>query len=379
MTVTALDPPIHPNFAGMKILPTLVLGACSLFGNAQDVTGFLDYKNRLYVFDKGEFKELESQRPFAFKAGGNYLAYASYNGDIRIYHDGIVDTLDRTTAIVPTVTDNFMGYTVAGSLKIFDGKELHTVCRNTNGSVVEDSVAGYYDEVNRTLNAFYRGKDYLLEDALATSPVQNWRAGDNILAWVTTFAHKFKVFYGGEIYELASGVDSMDFRCGRDVVAFQDPSDHGFKVFSKGEVHDVETIMPVRYIAGRDMVVYVDRTGALKVFENGKVHTAMEFEPEQFVVQDNMVVIIDKGRLSVFVDGTLHEVTPFVPERWVASWGALAYLDPDATVMYWRDGKADKVTVARTIRDIRMERGLLTVEKDVSTVEVWWNGKLYTH
>ena len=57
----------------------------------------------------------------------------------------------------PTVTDHYLGYVIAGVLK---GPRREaapdTVCYNTGGHIVEDSVVAYFDERNQRLSAWYR-------------------------------------------------------------------------------------------------------------------------------------------------------------------------------------------------------------------------------
>ena len=138
----------------------------SLTGIAQDICGFLDYRNYFFVFDRGTIKELEHLPPIAFASGGGYMVYASAGGEVKVYRDSAVTVIDQGIATRPTITDHYFGYASAGVLEVYDGHELRRLCNNTGRFVVEDSVAGFYDEVLRTMHIHYRGVTIQVEDAL---------------------------------------------------------------------------------------------------------------------------------------------------------------------------------------------------------------------
>ena len=359
-----------------RLLPACAVLALSPL-HAQDIGAFLDHRNYFFVFDHGVITQLETLPPRAFVAGGNYLAYAASNGDLKIHRDGRTTTIDQNIATLPAITDHYLGYVSAGVMKVFDGDSLRVLCRSTGGSVVEDSVAGFYDEVQRTLNLHYRGTTVQVEDALMENPVQTWKAGDNTIAWISRSTREFKVFHRGEVQVLASLVTDLPFSAGLDVVAFQDPVDKGLKAFFKGDVIDVEPIMPERILMGKGLFAYLDPSGALKVFQNGTTHTALDFTPDEFFVDDSLVVIHDKDRLKVFHDGNTTTVLGYYPKLWRASWGTLAWLDVDGSVKAWRKGTTFTVMQKEPVRDFSLDRGLITITLTAGARKVWWKGKLY--
>ncbi|MCB0787361.1 MAG: hypothetical protein KDB88_05660 [Flavobacteriales bacterium] len=362
----------------MRLLTLLVLGL-PLATFAQDVSAFLDYMGRLYVFDRGVIKQIEGIRPKSFAVGGDYVAYADARGDLKVYVDGRDRVIDRTVLGVPTVTDHFLGFETAGVLKVFDG-EIHTLCGNTAGYVVEDSVAAFRDGVRQTLNAYYKGRIIQLEDVLAGDVVNAWKAGDNVIAWVSARERNFKVFYRGETQVLGDLVSSMDFKCGLDIVAFQDPYDQGFKVFHKGVVYDLEGQMPVRYEVGKGTLAYLDLTGALKVFQEGMIYTARDFEPDSWQIVDSLVIIEDLGQFRVFSEGKLHTLGgQFIPSLWEASWGSIAYLDNNNAIRVWRNEVEGVIDRGQPVRELRMHRGLVTAVLGTNNIKIWWRGRSYSH
>jgi hypothetical protein len=346
---------------------------------AQDIGAFRDYRDHFFVFDRGTFTELEVLPPRAFATGGNYLAYASSNGDLKVYRNGALRTIDMNIATAPVVTDHYFGYVSAGVFRLYTGDSLITLCSNTGGFVVQDSIVGYRDVVNRMIHVHYRGRTEAVEDALLDEALNGVRSGDNILAWVSSMTKELKVHYRGEVWVLENLVDGLEFWAGTDMVAYQDPSAKGLKTFYQGEVLDVEAFMPKRVAMGRGLYAYVDASNALKVFQGGKTYVAQSYAPEEFFVQDSLVVIKDQGELRIFKDGITTTVLRYFPEVWRSSWGTFAWLDVDGTVKAWHNGTITTVLQHEVVKGFTLDRGLITINLTNNKVKVWWNGALYTH
>ena len=331
------------------------------------------------MFDKGTITELEPLKPRRFASGGGCLIYAASNGELKVYKDGKTTVIDQNIATDPAITDHYIGYITGGQFKIYDGDSLRILCRNAGGYVVKDSVAAYYDEVQRTFSLYYRGTSIQAEDALMESPVQKWSAGDNTIAWVSKTTHEFYVFYHGEILTLASLITDIPFTAGLDMVAYQDPSDLGLKAFYKNEIIDVDAFMPEKISMGRGLFAYVDKSGALKVFQDGKIHTALDFTPDEYYVKDSLVVIRDKGQCKIFRNGHTDVVVPYWPTRWAASWGTFAYMDPNGSLDIWRDGTSTVALQREPVKDMGLDRGLLTIGLTNNKTKIVWKGQVFEH
>lgn len=350
----------------------------ALAGAAQDVTAFIDYMDRLYVFDRGTIRQIEPRKPIALHVGGNYLAYTDNRDDLKVYWNGRTQVIDRAMDLEPIVTDHYMGFTVAGILKVFDGK-TRVMTPNLGMYVVEDSLAVFKDEVQGKIMVYYKEEKVKLEDQLAGNAVVDFGSGDNVFAWVSSFDRLFKVFYHGEIYELSDLVTGMDFKCGLDLVAYRDAYDHTFKAFHQGTIYDLEEQMPQRFEVGKGILAWLDLTGSLKIFEGGQVFKAMDFEPQHWEVVDSLVVVQDRGFFNVFNRGRFHELERAVPLKWKASWGTMAYVDVDRTLKVWRKGITDVVVRGQPVQDFRVDRGLVIARLNVNTARIWWRGETYDH
>lgn len=343
---------------------------------AQDVAAFVDFFYRVNVFDHGKFSQIDPQRPKVMELGGNKVVFRDIRDDLMIYQNGELKRLDRASGLQPIVTDYLVGYRVAGILKVYDDR-LRMITPNVAEFIIEDSLVAYKDEIRQYIGVYYRGESIKIEDQLAGNAIVDWKAADNLVAWISSFDRLFKVFYRGRIYELNNLVTEMDFQCGLDMVAFQDAVDHTFKVFYKGVIYDLEDRMPHRYEVGKGVMAWLDLTNALKVFEGGKVSTVMDFEPRKWGMADSLLVIEDQAFFQVFTKGRLHTIEHVVPRQWQASWTTIAYVDVDGVLKVWRDGNKFNVVGPQLYQQFELDRNILIVRLNNRTARVWWKGDTY--
>ena len=363
-----------------RSLITATLAAPLFVGvlQAQNTAALVDPYDNFMVFESGLFEKVEGQRPKVFKVAGDQLGYVAFNGDLKVRSKGVTTRLETVEGLQPVVTAHYIAYNNAGALKVWDGTKLNVVCYNVASFLAQDSLVAFFDEGRSLLNVLYEGRVIQLEDALVNWPVDNWKASENVLAWLTTFDKKFKVFYQGGIYELNDLVQQAEYKVGLDVVAYRDASDQGFKVFHRGTLHDVEAFMPKSYQCGDGLVAYVDQSDELKVFQNGKVYTAMDFAPTSYQVVDSLVIIRDNNRMLVFSDGVTRPVAQFWPEKWQASWSSLIYLDNSNNVVMWKNGKSAVVLRGGPFDRLELERGVALAAWG-SRNQVWWNNEVFTY
>jgi hypothetical protein len=332
----------------------------------------------MIVFDRGAFRQVEPRKPTTIHIGGNYVAYTDNRDDLKVYRDGKTHLVDQASEIDFTVTDHLLGFSLAGILKVFDGKPK-LLTPNVGPYVVEDSLIMFKDQLQGAVYVYYNGETIKLEDQLAGNAMVQVKTGDNVVAWVSAFDRKLKVFYQGEALELSEFVTEMDFKCGLDLVAFRDAYDNSFRAFHQGRIYDLEDQMPHRYEVGKGIMAWLDLTGAIKILQDGMVYTAMGYEPQSWDVIDSLVVIQDRGVFNVFADGRFHEVERVVPQKWQVSWGTLAYVDVDRTLKVWRKGRTEVILQGQPVQEFRVDRGLVIARQNIRTARIWWRGQIYDH
>ena len=342
----------------------------------QHLAAYLDYRERFMVFDGGQTRELENYKVSSFKVGGQCIAYVSYGNDFKVYYGGSVRTLEHTPPGEYTVTDYLMAYSTFGILKVFDEGELKTLCSHTNGYIVEDSLIAWYDEVQQVLNVYQNGESGTIEDGLLQWPIRSYASGDNIIAYVTEFDNKFKIYYRGSVRVVDQNVRETVYKAGRDIVGFMNQATNAFKVFYKGRFYDLESFAPRSFQTGDEMLAYVSDLGEFKIFENGELVTIRNFAPDSYQLKDSTLVFIEDGFLKTWCNGRVEVIEHYVPDVYRVSERTVAYLDVNQRVKAYI--RCEPVNISyETVNSLDMIRNLIIFNVGVNTTRIWYNGKVY--
>lgn len=342
----------------------------------QHMAAYLDYRNRFIVFDRGETRELENNKVMSFQVGGKCIGYQSYGNDLKVYYNGSVRTLEHVPPSGYTVTDHLMAYSVYSILKVFDNGAVKTLCTNTNGYIVEDSLIAYYDGIQQVLNVYQNGEILTIEDGLLQWPIRSYVSGDNILAYITVFDNKFKIYYRGKVEVVDENVQETVYKAGRDIVGFMNLATNAFMVFYKGNFYDLEAFAPRSFQVGDEMMAYVNDQGIFKVFENGELVTVSTFEPESYQLTDSTLVFVEDGFLKTWCDGQVYEIERYVPRVYRISERTVAYVDVNNRIKAFRHCKPLDISY-EMVNSLDMIRNLIIFNVGVNTTRIWYNGKVY--
>ncbi|MFC2112057.1 hypothetical protein ACFLTA_02210 [Bacteroidota bacterium] len=356
------------------LLLALIVLPVSIY--SQNMAAYLDFRDRFYVFDHGETKEVENYKVTSYQVGGNCIGYVSYGSDLKVYYNGSVRTLEHVPPTEYTVTDYLMGYNMFSILKVFEEGEVKTLCNNSGGYIVEDSLIAYYDEVQQVLNVYHNGETRTIEDGLLQWPIRSYASGDNILAYITEFDNKFKIYYKGELLIVEDNVGETVYKAGRDIVGFMNLVTNAFMVFYKGKYYDLEAFAPRSFQMGDEMMAYVSDQGDFKVFENGELVTISTFEPELYTLTDSTLVFVEDGFLKTWCNGQVYEIERYVPPIYRISEKTVAYVDVNNRIKAFR--RCEPINISyEMVNSLEMIRNLIIFNVGVNTVKIWYNGKVY--
>jgi len=362
----------------MKRITILSLFLLYAFGAifSQHMAAYLDFRDRFYVFDRGETKELENYKVLSYQVGGLCIGYLSYGNDLKVYYKGSVRTLEMVPPTEYIVTDYLMGYSMYSVLKVFDDGDVKTLCRNTRGHIVEDSLIAYYDEVQQVLNVYHNGITKTIEDGLLQWPIRSYASGDNILAYITDFDNKFKIYYKGEVLVVEDNVRETQYKAGRDIVGYMNLVSNAFMVFYKGQYYDLEAFAPSSFQMGDERMAYVNDQGDFKIFENGELITISSFPPESYTLTDSTLVFVEDGFLKTWCNGRIHEVERYVPNVYRISEKTIAYIDVNNRVKAFR--RCEPINISyEMVNSLDLIRNLIIYNVGVNTTKIWYNGKEY--
>ncbi len=350
----------------------------SFISNAQYLAAFLDYQDHFWVFDAGEFHELEYLEIQDFSVGGILVAYKDNGSTLKIYRNGQVETLLTGDPVKYETTDYLLGYSMYDQLHVYDNGTKKMLSTQAGGYVVEDSLIGWYNTVSQTIQVYYNGKTYTVEDGLIYNPLKAYKTGDNTAAYIQSSTKQFKLFYHGQIIILDDFAEDLTFETGRDIVAFYDAPDQTFKVFFKGRIIDLEPFQPKSFAVGDERLVYVDNLGKLKYFDGGETITISNYEPKFYEVKDNILVFEEYGYFKTYCNGQVQTIERYIPRPYMLDYNTVAYLDESRFVKAFQHCESFMVSYDK-VKEINLIRDLIIFVTGINKTAIYFNEKLYEH
>lgn len=353
----------------------------TLIGLGQNggLAAYLDFRNRFYVFDKGEKKLLEEQAIKSYKVGGTCVAYVDYADNFKIYENGEVKKIEIGSVRNYVVTEFLVAYSMTDILKVYDQGKVQVLSANTKEFSIGDSLIVYYDYYYNSINAYYNGKIYSKRLRWVGSKISKIASGSNIAALITAEDRNFWIFYKGETHLINEFVDDVDFKVGQDIVAYMDNNSRTFKAFYKGQIYDVENFQPKSYWMGRGRIVYVDVVGNFKTFYKGKIATIASYEPLMYQVKDSMIVYQEMDRFKCFYNEKVYEIAPFLPEKFDFQRDLVVYMDRASHIQIFSNGETNMLDYggAAMMNDFQLLRDVVLFNVGVNKNIIYYKGKIY--
>ncbi len=348
----------------------------TLPGISQQLAAFNDNLNKFWVFDGGQFQQLEYLEIQDFQVGGYLVAYIDNGSSLKVYRNGSVETLMTGSPIKYKATDYLLGYSLYEQLNVYDNGVAKILSTDCDGYEVRDSLIGWHNRIKQNIQVYYKGRTYTIEDGLIYNPLAGYKMGDNTLVYIQSSTEQLKLFYQGEIIILDDYVENIVFEAGRDIVAFIDRPDQSFNVFYKGEKRELETFEPRSFKVGDEMMAYVDNLGHLKYFYDGEVEVVSNFEPRFYEVVDNVLVFEEQGYFKTVCNNEIYVVERYIPEPYLIDWHTIAYLDENRFVKIFQNCSSDIISYEK-VKDLRLIRDLVIFEEGINKVKIYFMGQIF--
>lgn len=355
-----------------------VLFMATTIAVAQTPVPLVTKHGQLYVFENGDFRQLEAREPQAVFQGGNKLAYISAANDVKLFANGEVTTLERGEAVEMAVSRNLLAWRNGPALRVPSGSGASTICRRVGQFTVADSIIAFHDLMQHQIGVQWKGRVFPIADVLMDNSVP-WKSGSNTLLLYDIDRRRVLLFYRGRLNTLCNGTDPSRSAPGGDVVAFMDEYDDTFRVYDRGEEYEVEPFAPASFQVGEGVVAWVGNTGAFRCYQGGQLWDLMDFEPDEYWVRDSIVAFRDGGRFRVFHAGVVETLERVMPTQWSAVGGLVAWIDTRGELKALYGGKVHSVSKEPGIRQFEVYPGVVTYRSNSGESKVWWRGKLYSH
>ncbi len=217
---------------------------------------------------------------------GQQLLAVYYKGRIQMLEDG----LTGRTNVMFKAADNIVAYVSlrTGDLKAFSNGTIHEILPFVQGGSFKTGrdVVAYVAPSEQNFRAFFKGKDYILEDF----PPASYQVGDDIVAYVDNTG-SFKVFSEGETTQITSFPPDF-YQVRNQMILYGDQG--YFKVWYDNNPYLLETYIPNDWKAEWNTIVYRDLNKNIKIFSRGD-SKVLTYDLAETIELYRDLVVVNKG------------------------------------------------------------------------------------
>ncbi len=343
-------------------------------GSAQNLSAYHDYLDHFYVFDDGKSYHLEHLPVQNFQVGATSVAYLDNSGYFKLYHLGDTRELSRSVSHYH-VTDNFVVYDSYSQLFVFDGRGKSFLSNAYSHYLAGDSIVAFYDDLKKYLAAFYKDSIYVLEDALVNDPADNFKVGDNIVAYIDSYDY-LKAFYQGKEYELMLAERPVQYKCGRNIVGYINKSSLAFEAFYKAESYQLSAFSPESFQIADNRIAFVDQSGSFNLFDGGELYEVSPYAPEFYRLDDYILVFSENNYLKVYQNGQIYELENYIPSKYKIDYDKLVYLDQENHLKLFDNG-VTRVISYEKVNSFDLVKNVLVFNTGVNTIKIYYRGDIY--
>jgi hypothetical protein len=355
------------------LLLILFIGSYPVYAQ---LAAYHDNQDRFYIFDNGRTFEAEYLPAKDFSVGGQCLLYTDSRSRLKMYYKGATSILEVNNPSNFEALDYLSVYSIGNIVRIIENGRIATISTNSVLYDAEDSLVTFYDVSQSMLAVYYKGEIHMLEDGLLGKPINMFKSGDNLVAYISSRTRDFKVFYHGQTSVIEPFLSGGTFQTGRDIIAYVNLADMKFRMFYKGEIIMAEEFPPLSWQVGDGIAAYVDNTGSFKVFSDGEVIQIASFKPDFYKVQNRMVIYGEKGYFKVWYDNRVYTLETIIPGKWKADWNTIVYVDVNRNVKIFSKGES-RVLTYDLAEGIDLYRDVVVVNKGMNNHNVYYGGKKY--
>ncbi len=366
----------NKNQIQMHSVMILFLMLFSVIIKGQDLAAYTNYLGHFCIFDRGKNYVVEDLPAQSFKIGGECVLYINSQGTLKMYQNGFANQLTNAGITKYFATNHLAAYVTSQKLIVVENGNSSMLSNYCTFCLVEDSMILFYDQTLASLLVYYNGEVKEIENGILGRPVDRISCSDNIVAYISSPANDFKVWYKGSVTKLISNIGLLSFKTGRDILAYVNRLDNTFHAFYKGNDYLLEDFIPKSYKMGYGFVVYVTNLGDFKIFYDGEISTILNYSPNFYSTTDNLILFEDEGYFKTFWKGQIYEIESYVPDSVKADFNSVVYLDNTKRMWFFSNGEK-KYVLNDMVTSFENFRDLIMISAKVNRNIIYYKGKLY--
>jgi len=272
-------------------------------------------------------------------------------------------------------TDYVFAYQQNQSLGTVRNNEKYILSNAVGQFSVGDSLIAFNDNLKKGFFVYYEEEILQLENNIIEGEVTNFNASENMLAYFNATGY-FKIFKAGITTEIGRPYEHYNYSVGQNIVAYTNFENETLNIFEDSYVKTIEESLPYSFKSGDDFVAYINALEEFKIYNNGKSQEICSYRPDRYLVVDKFVIYENLGRFSIFYNNQNYELENYWVENFKADNNSLAYIDSQGWLVYFHDGKVEKIT-NQVVTSFSVSGNVLQYSLNTNRYPIVYNGKTF--
>ena len=326
------------------------------------------------IFDNGKIIRQDHNHAQKYWVGSNFIVFVDYLSSLRVYHNDHAFEITNGISDI-TMDDSMFVWNIAGALRAWRQGQTYLINNYVSSFYqISEGTIAYIDDHERTLNVWYEGKTWVLDQNNMESPVTSLQLSSKTVAWQTP-DYQFKLFIDGTIISKSIYEEKFEYSTGAGFCVLINPSTQNFEKLTIDGIYDLE-ISPAKWWASKyDKLIYLSWDNDLKIVTKDLTTTIANYKPDVF---DFTVFGVYYNRLQqifYFESQNNQIVLDYIPSYYYIFNRTFIYRDNSENVQVWDNGR--EYSVALSPSAIIEPMTDVIVITDAQKTSFWYKDRIY--
>lgn len=338
---------------------------------------YFDYTNNFFVFDKGNNIQLESTPVSNVKFGNDYLSYYDQKSSFMHYFDGQKQILEENPPNKIVATPRALVYKMQQRLMMCEKGQKKLLARNADFFYADDSIILWQEVPSLDIKVYENGEIMTMIDAVSSTVINDIKTGSNIIAY-NDLNYSLNIYFKGKNYN-TEVTRVTSYKCGHNTVAYIDSYKNTFNAFYKGEFKVLSKTIIKEYYVADDMIAYIDANDNFLIFYDGAITKIDSRSPDFFLAKKNILYYSYNSELKIVYEGTIYTERLIPQQNINPGYQSILFYNTSNIPYYFYKGKIVENFYVQKPYTVTLNIDLPVFRYGENTIGFLYNGKIYEY
>lgn len=273
-----------------------------------------DNQNRLFIFDKGQFQQLEHNKATKMYVGRYFAVYVDYLGNLKVYQNGKITRISQSVTDF-IATEELITWKTANYLYVWQDGIKKEISRDARLVKPKGSLIYFEDEFDNALKIYYNHQVYLFAQnhySLRTSALAIGRGAVAVLDG----DDQLFAFVNGEMQVQKFINERIYFSAGGNGILVKNIDNGELQLITGTDVETLEYFAPKWFRSAFGWKVWVDNAGNFNVYNDGNKQMLAYQKPALIDFSPQGMLYENGGQLYIYSGGNEQFICDHVPQNY---------------------------------------------------------------